>query len=228
MTEMTSIDYIALEVEDPAAAERFYATAFGLGPEVRLRGSEAPTTGFRGFTLSLLVAQPATVDAFFSAAVDAGASSIKPVQKQFWGGYSGVVQAPDGTLWKIATSSKDNRAPATREIDEIALLLGVADFAASKRFYLEHGLVVAKSFARTYAEFAAPSKPIKLGLYKRRGLAKDAGVPVDGAGSHRIVIGSDAGPFTDPDGFGWEASIERPFRRPGTEPMSRPAVAART
>ena len=24
-------------------------------------------------------------------------------------------------------------------------------------------------------------------------------------GSHRIAITSDAGPFTDPDGFGWEA-----------------------
>jgi hypothetical protein len=28
----------------------------------------------------------------------------------------------------------------------------------------------------------------------------------DGTGSHRLVIGSDAGPFTDPDGFAWEAA----------------------
>lgn len=28
---------------------------------------------------------------------------------------------------------------------------------------------------------------------------------MDGTGSHRIVIGSDAGAFTDPDGFAWEA-----------------------
>ena len=44
----------------------------------------------------------------------------------------------------------------------------MADFSASKRFYLEHGLEVAKSVVRTYVEFAAPSKHIKLGLYKRR------------------------------------------------------------
>jgi hypothetical protein len=35
-------------------------------------------------------------------------------------------------------------------------------------------------------------------------LAKDAGVSPDGSGSHRIVIGSEAGSFTDPDGFAWE------------------------
>jgi hypothetical protein len=33
-----------------------------LGTQVRLRASEAPTTGFRGFTLSLIVSQPATVN----------------------------------------------------------------------------------------------------------------------------------------------------------------------
>ena len=43
-------------------------------------------------------------------------------------------------------------------------------------------------------------------LYGRRALAKDAGVSPDGAGSHRIMIGSDAGPFTDPDGFAWAAA----------------------
>jgi hypothetical protein len=30
--------------------------------------------------------------------------------------------------------------------------------------------------------------------------------PPGGTGSHRIVIGSDAGPFTDPDGFAWETA----------------------
>jgi catechol 2,3-dioxygenase-like lactoylglutathione lyase family enzyme len=33
----------------------------------------------------------------------------------------------------------------------------------------------------------------------------DAGVSPEGTGSHRLTIGSDAGPFTDPDGFAWEA-----------------------
>jgi catechol 2,3-dioxygenase-like lactoylglutathione lyase family enzyme len=207
---MAPIDYVTLEVDDPTAAERFYSAAFGLGPQVRLRASEAPTAGFRGFTLSLLVAQPATVDVFVRAALDAGARSLKPARKQLWGGYSGVVQAPDGTIWKIATASKKNTGPDAREIDEIALLLGVGDFAATKQFYVDRGQAVAKSFARVYLEFAAPSKHIKLGIYKRRALAKDAGVSADGTGSHRLVIGSEGGAFTDPDGFAWEATVSKP------------------
>ena len=210
MDAMTSLEYVTLEVDDPVAAERFYTAVFGLGSRVRLRAAEAPTSGFRSFTLSLVVSQPATVDALVRAALEAGATSLKPAAKQFWGGYSGVAQAPDGTVWKVASSSKKNSGPATREIDEIALLLGVADFAASKRFYVDHGLEVAKSFARTYAEFAAPSKHIKLGLYKRRALVKDAGVSPDGSGSHRLAISSNAGPFTDPDGFAWDAAVNEP------------------
>lgn len=47
---------------------------------------------------------------------------------------------------------------------------------------------------------------VKLALYGRRALAKDAGVAPDGTGSHRLIIGSDAGPFADPDGFACEAA----------------------
>ena len=67
------------------------------------------------------------------------------------------------------------------------LLLGVADVAASKRFYVDHGLAVAKSFGRRYVEFATASSPVKLALYGRRALARDAGIPDDGTGSHRLV-----------------------------------------
>jgi predicted lactoylglutathione lyase len=201
---MTSIESVTLEVADPTAADRFYSTAFGLGPQLRLDGSEAPTTGFRGFTLSLTVSRPATVSGLVESALNAGATSVKPVAKSFWG-YGGVVQAPDGTIWKIATSEKKDTGPATREIDQIVLLLGVTDMVASKRFYLDHGLTVAKSFGRKYVEFATESSPVKFALYGRRALAKDAGVPADGTGSHRVTIGSDAGPFTDPDGFTWAA-----------------------
>lgn len=84
--------------------------------------------------------------------------------------------------------------------------------AASKRFYLDRGLAVGRSFARTYVEFDAPASQIKPALYKRRALAKDAGISPDGTGSHRIVICSDAGPFADPDGFGWEAAGARDER----------------
>ena len=200
---MTSIESVTLEVPDPAVANAFYTAAFGLRTQVALRASEAPTNGFRAFTLSLLVSQPATVDTLFGAALDAGATPLKPAKKGLWG-YGGVVRAPDGTIWKVATSSKKDTGPATRQIDDIVLLLGVADVAESKRFYIDRGLPVAKSFGRKYVEFATPSSHVKLALYGRRALAKDAGVSPDGTGSHRIVIGSDAGPFTDPDGFAWE------------------------
>jgi uncharacterized glyoxalase superfamily protein PhnB len=201
---MSTIQSLTLEVADPAAAERFYEDAFGT-TEIGVQRSDAPTTGFRGFTLSLIVSQPADVDALVDAALRAGATPLKPAAKSFWG-YGGVVQAPDGTIWKVATSAKKNTGPATRRIDEIALLLGVADVRAGKRFYVDRGFEVAKSFGGKYVEFAAPSSPVKLALYGRRALAKDAGVAPDGTGSHRLLIGSDAGPFTDPDGFAWEAA----------------------
>jgi catechol 2,3-dioxygenase-like lactoylglutathione lyase family enzyme len=200
---MASIESVTLEVADPAAASPFYTAAFGLGTQVRLRAPQAPTTGFRGFTLSLTVSQPANVDALIGAALDAGATPLKPAAKSLWG-YGGVIQAPDGAIWKIATSAKKDTGPATRQIDQVVLLLGAADVAASKRFYVDRGLAVAKSFGRKYVEFATSSSPVKLALYGRRALAKDAGVSPDGTGSHRLMIGSDAGPFTDPDGFAWE------------------------
>jgi predicted lactoylglutathione lyase len=203
---MTSIDYVTLEVADPTAADAFYGDAFGLGDTVRVRASEAPTTGFRGVTLSLVVSQPSTVDSFVATAVGGGAATLKPVKKSFWG-YGGVVQAPDGTIWKVATSSKKETGQANRKVDDVVLLLGVADVKASKQFYVDRGLAVAKSFGSKYVEFATtPASRVKLALYGRRALAKDAGVPPDGSGSHRIVIGSDAGPFTDPDGFMWESA----------------------
>lgn len=202
---MTSIASVTLEVADPAAAERFHSDAFGLDTQIRVRASEAPTTGFRGFTLSLTVSRPATVDSLIGSALDAGATPLKPAAKSLWG-YGGVVQAPDGTIWKLATSAKKNTGPATRQIDDIVLLLGVADVVASKRFHVGQGLAVAKSFSRMYVEFEAGTSPVKLALYRRRALAKDAGVSPDGTGSHRLVIGSAAGPFTDPDGFAWETA----------------------
>ncbi|MFI9360319.1 glyoxalase [Kitasatospora sp. NPDC053057] len=198
-----SLASVTLEVADPAAAQRFH-TAFGVDEYVNLRASEARSAGFRGFTLALTVAGPATVDGFLGAAVDAGAVVLKPAAKSLWG-YGGVVQAPDGTVWKVATSAKKDSGPATREIDEIVLLLGVEDVKVSKRFYVDRGLTVAKSFGGKYAEFApGGSSPVKLALYKRRGLAKDLGVAAEGTGSHRVVLGGTSGSFTDPDGFAWE------------------------
>jgi uncharacterized glyoxalase superfamily protein PhnB len=203
---MNSIDSVILEVADTAAAARFYSTAFGLDPsQVRLRGSETPTSGFRGFTLSLVVSQPGNVDALVGAARDAGATVLKPAAKSLWG-YGGVVQAPDGTIWQIATSAKKDTGPVTRDVDEVVLLLGVEDVKAGRQFYVGQGLTVSKSFGGKYVEFATGPGSVKLSLYKRRALAKVAGVPAEGTGSHRIVLTGDTAPFSDPDGFVWEPS----------------------
>jgi catechol 2,3-dioxygenase-like lactoylglutathione lyase family enzyme len=204
---MTLIDSVTLEAPDPQLAAAFYADAFGLGlgDQVRVRGTDAPTSGFRGFTLSLTVSGPATVRSLVDAALAAGATSITPPAKSLWG-FGGVVQAPDGAIWKVATSARKDTGPATREIDEIVLLLGATDVAASRRFYVERGLTVARSFGRKYVEFDASASPVKLALYGRRALAKAAGVAPDGSGSHRLAIAGDLGPCTDPDGFAWESS----------------------
>jgi catechol 2,3-dioxygenase-like lactoylglutathione lyase family enzyme len=204
-----TIHSVTLDVADPAAARAFYSAAFGLGAELGFRAQEAPAPGFLGFTLSLVVSQPGTVDRLIGTALDGGARALKPARKGLWG-YGGVVQAPDGTIWKVATSAKKGSGPATRQIDEIVLLLGSADVAASKAFYVDRGLAVAKSLPRVYVQFDLPSSPIKLGLYRYRALAKDAGVAPGGSGSHGLSIEGEAGAFSDPDGFAWHTPAALP------------------
>lgn len=198
------ITTITLDVADVPAAQQLHK-ALGIDDRIGLRSSEAPTSGFRGFHLSLIVPQPADVDRLLRAALGAGAEQLKPAKKSLWG-YGGVVQAPDGTIWKVVSESKKDTSPATGEITDIVLLLGVTDVRASKQFYLDRGLVVAKSFAGKYVEFDTGTGPVKLALLKRAAVAKDAGVAGQGSGSHRLAIGTDGEPFTDPDGFVWETA----------------------
>lgn len=205
---MASIHTLILEVADPRSAGPTYTDALGLDEFVRLRQSEAPTNGFRGFTLSLLVSQPADVNGLVDAAVDCGAEVLKPASASLWG-YGGAVRAQDGTIVTVASSSKKDTGPRTREINEVVLQLGVTDVAASKQFYVDQGLEVSKSYGRKYVQFSMASGPATLALYKRRGLAKVVGVSPEGTGAHRLAIGSDVGPFTDPDGFVWEAAQPR-------------------
>lgn len=99
---MTAIESIVLESPDPQAAEEF-CTAFGADVPMRIRASQEPTSGFRGFSISLSVSQPSDVDALFADALDAGAESLKPPRKSLWG-YGAVFRAPDGSVWKAVTS----------------------------------------------------------------------------------------------------------------------------
>jgi predicted lactoylglutathione lyase len=199
---MAHIDSVTLDVTDLSTARSFYDVAFDLGDRLHLRETDAPTSGFRGYHLSLISSQPGDVDALFDAAVDAGAAVLRPVAKSMWG-HGGVVQAPDGAIWKLATSARKDSAPVSRKIDEIVLLIGSDDVSASKKFYVGRGLTVGKSFG-SYVDFTMGSSPIGFGLYKRSALAKDGGVAPEGTGSHRIAVNSDLGEFTDPDGFAWE------------------------
>ncbi|SEC27598.1 hypothetical protein SAMN04489806_3019 [Paramicrobacterium humi] len=201
---MSSISSVILGTPDPEAAERFYANAFDLGDRVGVRASDEATSGFRGFTLSLIAAQPSNVDALVDAALAAGGTTLKPVAKSLWG-YGGLISAPDGAIWNIATSAKKNAEPASRSIEHVVLLLGATDVKASKEFYVDRGFTVVKGFGNGYVEFA-PSGRINLGLYRRRSLAKSAGVPDDGTGSHRLTIVGDAAAAADPDGFQWESA----------------------
>ncbi|BDV31560.1 glyoxalase [Microbacterium terricola] len=200
---MASIQRIVLEASAPTASADFYTGALGLDSRVSVQPSDEPTTGFRGFVLGLVVAQPATVDALVSRASQAGATVLKPAKKSLWG-YGGAVQAPDGTVVTIASSSKKNTVPASSTIDEIVLQLGVADVVASRDFYADRGFTVAKSYGRKYVEF--DTGPVGLTLNGRSSLAKVAGVSPEGTASHGLVIAGDAGSFTDPDGFVWGAA----------------------
>lgn len=205
ITATVALDAVTLEVDHPGGTAAFLE-ALGVSDHIGIRASDAPSTGFRGFSLSLVVPQPSSVDALVAAALDAGATALKPVKKSFWG-YGGVVQAPDGTVWKVATSSKKETGAPARQIDDIVLLLGVSDVKASKRFYEGRGLSVDKSFGSKYVQFNAAGSKLGLALYGRAALAKDVGVPDEGAGSHRIAVSSGAGAFTDPDGFVWERAV---------------------
>jgi predicted lactoylglutathione lyase len=198
----TTARTVTLAVSNGPEAQNFLA-ALGVDDRISARTSTEPTSGFRGFTLSLITSQPSNVDLLVGSALEAGATTLKPVKKTFWG-YGGSVQAPDGTIWKVASSAKKSTKPASADFDKIALLLGVQNMSASKAFYIEHGFPVGKSFGNKYVEFADHGCGVTLALYGRRALAKDAGVPPEGSGSHRIFISAENGPFTDPDGFVWE------------------------
>ncbi|MDA1358343.1 glyoxalase [Glycomyces luteolus] len=204
---MNAIQTVTLEVDDTAAAEAFYAAAFDLGEDswLRVRPAKDPSSGFRGFAISLVVTRPGTVDSFAETAIAAGATAIKAPEKSLWG-YGCVLQDPYGNIWKIATSQKKHTGPAAREVDSVNVGIGVADVAAAKQFYTDHGLKVAKSFGRKYVEFEAPDEAVSLSLYSRKFAAKTSFVSPEGSGSHRIVFGSPAGTFTDADGFEWEAA----------------------
>src|SRR5262245_1344526 len=63
---------------------------------------DAVGKGFGGITLARNLGSKPEVDAALAAAVEAGATLLKPAQEVFWGGYSGYVADPDGHPWEVA------------------------------------------------------------------------------------------------------------------------------
>lgn len=213
--DIHSITIEVANTSDLTGAESFYSNALGLGDRVRIRVASEPSSGFRGFAPSLILVQPADVDAVFARALAEGAQVLKPVEKSLWG-YGGSLLAPEGTAWQIASANKTATGPATGRVERVVLLLGVDDVKASKAFYQRQGVVVAKSFGSKYVEF--DSGAIKLALYKRAALAKQVGIDAAGAGSHRLAVCSD-GTFTDPDGYAWV--VDDRAREVGTREAGR-------
>jgi len=80
LTELAQKKGTTASRPDPAAAEEFYATAFGLGDRLLVHAADAPTSGFRGYILSLVVAQPNIVDTLIDAATHGGATTLKSAQ----------------------------------------------------------------------------------------------------------------------------------------------------
>jgi len=210
-----SIDAITLGVLDTESARRFYTEGFGLpvladhGDFVSLGlgdhaaplslyangalATDAQTKpdgdGFRGFTISYLVEAPAAVDLIIEQATAAGARVIKPAKKSIWGGYGGVLQVPDGAIWKIVTPAKKGEAvTAIPAPTDVPVLIGVADVKASVAFYESLGMPVRKSYGGKYADFVSGDGTSTLALYPWDALAKDAGVPADGSGFRSMTL----------------------------------------
>jgi len=68
-------------------------------------GVSAAGTGFRGFTLSHVVALGEQVDQMLAHAARAGGKIAKPAQAASWGRYRGYFADPDGNLWNVAASA---------------------------------------------------------------------------------------------------------------------------
>ncbi|QOR69343.1 glyoxalase [Ruania alkalisoli] len=199
---MTALMSLTLGCENPEPT-RALCQALGVADRVSAAHSDEPTTGFRGFSLSLVAPSRGHVDALLQVALDGGASVLQPASTSFWG-YGAIVASPDGAIWKFASSSKKDTGEAVPEFDNLVVLLGVDDVKASKRFYISQGMHAGRSFGGKYAELGGTDGGLTLAVYPRKTAAKEVGADPAGSGSHRVVLGSDGPAFTDPDGFVWE------------------------
>lgn len=173
-----ALDTLALGVPDVAAARSFYTSVFapettesagsvtldmhGTG-NIALQAIEtladdaqvAPeASGFRGYVVSSIVSQPSEVEALMHAGAQGGATVLKPAKKGFFGGFSGVFRAPDGTVWKLSAQAKKDTGPAKNppQPSETPIFLGVAEPKSSKEFYTALGLTVDRDYGNKFVD----------------------------------------------------------------------------
>ena len=121
-----------LIVDDAAAALTFYARAFGAVEKLRMPGpdhrimhaeiqigdsrimlaDESPDMRCRsprtlGGTSTSLMLYVEDVDALCRSALQAGATTVRPVQDMFYGDRSGTLADPFGHIWEVATHKED-------------------------------------------------------------------------------------------------------------------------
>jgi uncharacterized glyoxalase superfamily protein PhnB len=218
---MLTLDAITIAVDDPAEVKAFYESglgatvvadhgvyvSYGLGSDaltvgVMARealaadaGVPADGSGFNGITLSYIVDTADQVDSVVAAATAAGGSIVKPARNTMWGGYSGHVADPAGTLWKIVSSRRRSLfgrshvgetggTPAAREV---VITLGARDVRRTKSFYEGLGARVDKDYKK-FATLAFGAGAGGIALYEWGALADDAGVPADGTGFRGFML----------------------------------------
>jgi PhnB protein len=119
-------------VDDAKAAIEFYSRALGakermhmpgpdgkighaeleLGESLIMLADEFPEMGIRGpkavgGTPVMIMIYVEDADAVFDAAVAAGATSLRPVENQFYGDRTGQFEDPFGHRWSVATHVED-------------------------------------------------------------------------------------------------------------------------
>ena len=77
---------------------------FGLHELAEDQGCPDAPLGTGAMTLAQNCRDDDAVDRVFAAAIAAGATSLQPPRKVFWGGYSGYFADPDGHVWEIANN----------------------------------------------------------------------------------------------------------------------------
>ncbi|WP_211228494.1 VOC family protein [Glycomyces tenuis] len=164
-------------------------------------GAEGAPSGFRGYVVSYVLKQPSEVEAVVEAAGRHGAKVLKPAKKALFGAFSGVFEAPDGSIWKVSAPTKKDTGPAGEPPvpTETAALLGVAEPKRSKTFYETLGMTTDRDYGDQYIDFLPAAGTCRFGLMTRAALAKDVGADEGGAGFRAVAFNRTAASRADVD-----------------------------